>query len=454
MSSGRSAVFDAFANLFDQTVRHAKVNGTFDEGVTDIKAIAVRLARTPRVVSAGAITGAETTHYTLEVDRPARTVSFAEADRVRRSRKGAFLRHNKKGKFILAVASRHHTDPATGRSFQTFAVWPPEGERTDYLDESKLNEKYTPVSAEAARDWWMSRHAAIPPVETTEMHIIGGAILPLWQRLKTREGTRLRVVRVSTDAGQRIVGVWIPRERVRTVLCALGIGGSLRSPEEIFNALLGEGGEAPLAANLRLKQGPLHGEAAIELCGANPYKFAQLRELGLINEQINWKQRFFIPTDENTGIETLTALLRLYPVIVTEEMEGEEFQACADGAISSNAAADKVIDLAEWIISVGEEKTEERERQEAEPQTVSEVPAAEEPPAPLPPPPPQPATPRRTGHSDRESLGPLTFNSPRKSSRPYRSPSLIPPPVVMPRASVALPRRTTLHTSADSSGGP
>ncbi len=404
----QNAVFDAFADLFDQTVRHAKANGTFDEGVTDIKAVAVRLARTPRVVSTDTITDAETTHYTLEVDRPARTVSFAEADRVRRSRKGAFLRHNKKGNFILAVASRHHTDPATGRSFQTFAVWRPEGERTDYLDESKLNEKYTPVSAEAARDWWMNRHAAIPPVETTEMHIIGGAILPLWQRLKTQEGTRLRVVRVSTDAGQRIVGVWIPRERARTVLCALGIGGSLRSPEEIFNALLGEGGEAPLAANLRLKQGHLHGEAAIELCGADPYKFAQLRELGLINEQINWKQRFFIPTDENTGVEALTALLRLYPAIVTEEMEGEEFQACVEGTISSNAVADSVIDLAEWIIPVGEEKTGERE--EAEPPPASEIPATEGPLAPLPPPPPQPATPRRTSHSDKESLGQLTFN--------------------------------------------
>ncbi|MGH9838179.1 MAG: strawberry notch C-terminal domain-containing protein, partial [Blastocatellia bacterium] len=282
----QNAVFDAFADLFDQTVRHAKSSGTFDEGVTDIKALAVRLGRTPQIVSTDPITGAQTTHYTLEVDRPAKTISFTEADRVRRNRNGAFLRHNKKGHFILAVASRHHTDPATGKSYQTFAIWRPDGERTDYLGENELGEKYTPVSAEAARDWWTTRHAAIPPVETTEMHIIGGAILPLWQRLKTQEGTRLRVVRVSTDAGQRIVGVWIPRERVWTVLRALGIGQPLQSPEEIFNAVLHEAAEVTLAANLKLKPGDIHGEAAIELCCADPYKFAQLRELGLINEQI------------------------------------------------------------------------------------------------------------------------------------------------------------------------
>ncbi len=77
----QNAVFDAFADLFDQTVRHAKANGTFDEGVTDIKALAVRLARTPQIVFTDLITGAETTHYTLDVDRPARTISFPEADR-------------------------------------------------------------------------------------------------------------------------------------------------------------------------------------------------------------------------------------------------------------------------------------------------------------------------------------------------------------------------------------
>jgi hypothetical protein len=422
----QNAVFDAFADLFDQTVRHAKSSGTFDEGVTDIRAIAVRLGKTPQIVFTDPITGTQTTHYTLDVDRPAKTVSFAEAEKVHRGRNGAFLRHNKKGHFILAVASRHHTDPATGRSFQTFAVWRPEGERTDYLDENDLNEKYTPVSAEVARDWWTQRHAAIPPIETTEMHIIGGAILPLWQRLKTQEGTRLRVVRVGTDAGQRIVGVWIPRERVRAVLGALGIGCNPQSPEEIFRAVLHEAAEVTLAANLKLKPGNIHGEVAIELCGADPYKFAQLRELGLINEKVRWKQRFFIPADEATGIETLAALLRLYPVIVTEEMMEDE-SANAEDAIAVDAGSDHRIDLAAWIIPSCEENAGDTEQPEAQP--IAEIASAREQPASPPalpsessePPaieaPPSfvspetiPISPRRTRHSDRESLGQLAFN--------------------------------------------
>src|SRR5262249_50406597 len=213
----QNSIFDYYADLFDQTVRYAKDNGTFDEGVTDVKALALRLASAPRVVHTDQITGAETTHYTLEVDQPTKKVSFEEADRLRTGRGGAFLQHRRKGNFIMATESGRHTDPATGKSFRTFAVWKPDATRAGYIHEDELTRKYTPVMPDAAREWWTLSYDAIPPIQTTETHIIGGAIIPLWQRFTTSDGGRLRVVRVTTDQGQRIVGIQIPRERVARV---------------------------------------------------------------------------------------------------------------------------------------------------------------------------------------------------------------------------------------------
>jgi hypothetical protein len=424
----QNSVFDAFAEIFDQTVGFAKANGTFDEGVTDIKALSIRLNGSPQIVFADPITGAQTTHYTLDVDRPAHTVSFEEADRARRMKTGAFLRHNKKGHVILAIPSQHRTDPKTGTSFQTFAVWRPEGERTDYLNENEVNRRYTPIPTEEARDWWRARHAEIPQVETFEMHIIGGAILPLWQRLKTREGTQLRVVRVSTDAGGRIVGVWIPREQVRSTLRALGVGCRLQTPEEIFQDVM-EGGEVSLTGDLRLKQGSLHGEAAIELCGATPYKFAQLREMGLINEQVNWKQRFFVPTDEAKGIEILKALLHLYPAIAENDTEPKESPDPADDLITAESVGAGVIDLIEWIIPVGEIGSVGKEPEDTPPPTSPETLGNHEPsnaspdfltesaePAAradlllFPKVPTGSKSPGRGKHSDREALGQFAFD--------------------------------------------
>ena len=126
-----------------------------------------------------------------------------------------------------------------------------------------------------------------------------------------------------------------------------------------------------LVADLRLKQGHLHGETTIELCGAAPYKFAQLRELGLINEQVSYQQRFFIPSDEAKGIEVLSKLLQIYPVIAAEETPEDEPRTSAAISVADNA---NLIDLEEWIIPVvGPAHDEKRE---ASPMLAAEQPMA------------------------------------------------------------------------------
>lgn len=282
----QNSLFDHFVDLFNQTVRYAKANGTFDEGVTDIKALAIRIAKPPRVVHTDEITQAQTTHYTLEIDVPSKAVSFDEAERVRKRKTGAFFCHRKNGHFILAIESGLHTNAETGNSFRTFAVWKPEAARSAYIHDDELSEKYKAVIPSKARDWWIKKHASVPPIETQETHIIGGAIIPLWERFKTHEEARLRVVRVTTDDGQRIVGIRILPEQVGVIVKALGATRDLREPEEIFTGILDEGDEVSLVSGLKLCRRFLHREPVIELCGADPYKFTELRGLGLLNEQI------------------------------------------------------------------------------------------------------------------------------------------------------------------------
>jgi hypothetical protein len=217
--------------------------------------------------------------------------------------------------------------------------------------------------------------ATVPPIETLETHIIGGAIIPLWQRFKTHQEARLRVVRVTTDDRQRIVGIQIPPAQVGSIVRSLGAIRDLREPDDIFCAILDEGHEVTLVAGLKLRRGFLHREPVIELCGADPYKFAELRELGLINEQIDWKQRFFIPTDEKSGVEILSRLLDRYPILVGEPpTEGES-------NITESAPAEmsptQIVDLDRWVVPVTEPHSGNGHETLGEPLPVSLV----EPPA-------------------------------------------------------------------------
>jgi hypothetical protein len=161
-------------------------------------------------------------------------------------------------------------------------------------------------------------------------------------------------VRVTTDDGQRIVGIRILQEQVGPIVAALGATRDLREPDEIFTGILDEGEEVTLVSCLKLCRKVVHREPVIELIGVDPYKFAETRSLGLINETIDWKQRFFVPTDEETGIAVLTDLLSRYPVLASDVLADNEPIAEIEPI---ELAPPQIVDLDEWFVSIEAEPT-------------------------------------------------------------------------------------------------
>jgi len=349
----QNALFDYFAELFDQTVRYAKATGTFDEGVTDIRALAIQVAKPPIVVHVDRVTGAETILYTLQVDQPSQKVTFSRADQVRLANNGTFLQHREKGDFIMVLQSGHHTDPADGKTFATYSVWKPAGARISYIREQEVNEKYRPVRVGEAQSWWTEQYAVVPEIETKEVHIIAGAIIPLWQKLKSKAEVKLQVVRVSTEDGQRIVGVEIPRLRIGPVLRSLGLGRFPANPSKVFRGVLHEGDEITLVGDLKLKRSRLQREPAIELLCVDCDRFEELRRLGLLNEQISFRQRFFVPTEEEKGVRIITELLKRYPIDESNGASEEPQQASLSVEIPITEA--RVVHLEDWILPPDED---------------------------------------------------------------------------------------------------
>jgi len=79
-------------------------------------------------------------------------------------------------------------------------------------------------------------------------------------------------------------------------------------------------------------------------------EFALTRGLGLINEQIDWKQRFFVPTGKEKGIAVLDILLARYPMIPREVSDESEIASIEPQELSKP----QIVNLDEWFVPVTE----------------------------------------------------------------------------------------------------
>ena len=315
----QNALFAYYANLFDQCMAHAKASGTFDEGVQDIKALSITLAREPELIYVDDTTAAETLHYTLSVETRSTRVTAEEAVSLLETSVGVFYRQTN-ANIILVTKSGNHTDHESGKTYETYAVTKPEEARSYYINDTELG-KYQKVQTDSAIAWWKLYCQTVPETTTKELHLIAGAVLPLWQRLKTTQDAQLKVVRVVTEDSQRIVGVRIPANRVQQILRSLGIASTISDPSEIIDAILTNDDQIALVEGLSLSRSKIYGTQYVELRGVSHHKFTQLRDVGLINMSIDFRQRFFLPVDDpDQAIDILNELLKLYP-LVTPEIE-------------------------------------------------------------------------------------------------------------------------------------
>ena len=317
----QNALFDEFVRTFERTVQRARDLGVFDSGVEDIKAEAIRL-KDASVIHTDALTGAETHHYVLEVDRKTHPIAWDLVDgMVDKGAHHAFYKQNRSGRVVFAAPGANRTDGATGMVERTMVITTPRHSHDQALPESEFFDKYTKVDRDTARAAWQAALLEIPTVETRQRHIIGGAILPLWQRLESAGSKNLKVVRATTQDGRRVVGIDIPSAQLGCTLEAIGIHRSLCRPDEVFTAVLDEGATVRLVAGLYLRKASVHREDRIELGGADRYKAGELKSMGIFEEYLDYRFRYFVPTDEKKGVEVLDRLLERYPAMRPEPPE-------------------------------------------------------------------------------------------------------------------------------------
>ena len=350
----QNALFDYFYQTFQETIEHLRAKGKIDDGMEDLKANLVRIAESPQVLFTDAATGANTIYYKLEIVVPTRPALFEEISQF----DGVyFYEHRARAEFVAARPSPAHTNPETGERFQMVSLARPAGYNLAYISEGELNQKYKIVAKTKARAWWIEEQKKIPPTMRKTIHLLSGALLPIWKSLKKLQQDALNIVRTTTDDGKRLVGVNIPGETISEIRRAFGVWKcAAATAGEIIQAVSEENETIELLGEMKIRPARFQGQRLIEVAPTSYEQIRELRETALVNIIQNSRNRFFLPENAGKARETLEKVLKAYPPVYLLKAAGSpDYE--QNTTVLTNAH--KAVQLPEWLL---EPQTSEIER--------------------------------------------------------------------------------------------
>ncbi len=168
------------------------------------------------------------------------------------------------------------------------------------------------MPAEAFLAAWEAELAALPEFDERTLYVVTGLLLPIWDRLP---GIDMRVFRLVTDDGERIVGRVVDPHDLHVTRERLNLGaGPAMDPAEAYAAVHGGRTSLQLSGGLQVKRVRVMGEHRIEVMGASESARAGLKSIGLFSEVISFRTRLFIPVGER-GPSILAAMMERHALL-------------------------------------------------------------------------------------------------------------------------------------------
>jgi len=305
----QNTLFGVFEDLLRAKIEGAVASGTYDIGVETIMAASL-LVTDRRTLYVHPQSGAETSVFTIIRRDRNRLFTLAEALERARDRHARLLVNTQSERAAAQVPtpSLMHDDGTVERRVRLLRPMERPAISVDDLAHSHWKEADRADFARA----WEAELAAVPEFTDSSFHIVTGLLLPIWKRLPNES---LRVYRLQTDDGERIIGRLVsPAWVAEAVECEVPTS----SPAEAFAAVLDARTVLQLQDGLELRRVKVMGEFRIELTGFADGMVERLKAIGLISEITSWKLRLFVPTGAS-GPAILAKVMERYPLVRVAE---------------------------------------------------------------------------------------------------------------------------------------
>lgn len=329
-------VFNAFSSALDRVIEYHISNGTMDVGLETLTALKTTKI-SEEVLFTEPNSGAQTKLVELDLEQKTRLQQWT--DKLASSGTG-FVANNQSGN-IWHVSDRKQRMDADGNLNSYYILGSPRSTVQVVKADEMTRERFTILEPTQARTAWEEEIKSIPPTYTEKAHVITGTILPVWDRL----GRFSKIVRATTNQGERLLGVLIPRSELSEIRKKFGLHlQETITANDAVGAVINSGATAVLSNGWKIMRRRVSGEERIELMGPEYSDQRELEGKGVILERIEYKMRYFIPTGPR-AVSVLESIIKSKPVI---ELQGGQGQ----GDIVSRLESKKILGGGEVMLPI------------------------------------------------------------------------------------------------------
>ena len=321
----QSVVFKHFETRLKQQAELAEAKGTLDQGVEVYKADRI-VEEEDRVIRTDEETGAESRYVRLKEFNKNKPLTWDKLQKMKGIDR--YVRNEKSGR-VWAVTEGFEETSAEGHRITYVRLV---GIRTTQLmNENKVSTYSGYEKLEDLADvkkLWDAEVAKVPEFDEKPLHMITGALLPIWDRVPS--GGMVR--RLQTEGGQQHLGLIVGNNKIRETLKKLGaLEKPSLTPQQAADAVL-KGEKLELSNGWILERRVVGKEPRIEITGPGHRDIGTLRSEGVLIETIQYRERFFIPTGKDAAkvMATVVEFREIVGIVGQEEAATEGTEAAPE----------------------------------------------------------------------------------------------------------------------------
>ena len=291
-------VFDEFMDIRQAYYEAAEEAGTLDTGIENVKADKLDIVQRETVYTDES-TGAETQYVQAKVyNKPTVIQTLDDAMAYRPQFQGIRRMEDGSVRAVYRIADQTNS---FGIPVKRFRLQSANTSVSNTMSEKNMNAKTEEIPKAEWEAVWKEAVKDVPEYNESELHMITGALLPVWNKLP--QDGNIKAMRITATDGTQYLGRVIPPKQIDAVLRSLGASKSSIKKQytgkELYSAVMDKAQAVSFdglyGATWTVSRRRVSGENRLEVTGRNLFAFKE-KYPGVFTETIQYKQRYFIPT--------------------------------------------------------------------------------------------------------------------------------------------------------------